>query len=226
MKDPTTETTRLKPAARDPARTRDRILEAALEEFSARGFSGARVEAIARRAPVNKRMLYHYFGDKEGLFREVLRRKMAQRAAWREGSPAEPAELLPYWFAHGCHDLHWIRLLQWEALQDPCARIIDEAARREAIDRALARTRRRKELGLLPKRLDTACLLLALMSLTMFPLAFPQLTRLLTGRSITAPEFQKGYGRFLRKFAEVIQPKRRPRSLRKSWMPLAGAKSP
>ena len=57
------------PAARNPERTRTRILSAALKEFAAKGFAGARVDNIARRAAINKRMLYHYFGDKEGLFR-------------------------------------------------------------------------------------------------------------------------------------------------------------
>ena len=227
MKDRTRASRALRMATRDPTRTRDRILDAALEEFSARGFSGARVEAIARRAPVNKRMLYHYFGDKKSLFREVLRKKMAQRAAWREGSPAEPSELLPYWFDHGCHDLNWIRLLQWEALQGGGDEVIDEAARREALARAIERTRRRKELGLLPGQLDSAYLLLGLMALTMFPLAFPQLTRLLTGLPTTAHRFQRGYGRFLRGFALAIQPRPRSRKFRKSslTMPLAGVKS-
>src|ERR1039458_1060586 len=54
-------------AERNPKRTRERILSAALQEFAANGFAGARVDAIARRAAINKRMLYHYFGDKEHL---------------------------------------------------------------------------------------------------------------------------------------------------------------
>ena len=54
-------------ATRDPDRTRGRILAAAIAEFAANGLAGARVDAIARRAGSNKRMLYHYFGDKEGL---------------------------------------------------------------------------------------------------------------------------------------------------------------
>ena len=64
---------------RDPVRSRRRILEAAFREFSAQGLAGARVDQIARRAGINKRMLYHYFGDKNGMFREVLRLRMAQR---------------------------------------------------------------------------------------------------------------------------------------------------
>jgi AcrR family transcriptional regulator len=57
---------------RDPQGVRQRILSAATEEFSRRGFAGARVDRIAARARVNKRMLYHYYGDKIGLQRAVL----------------------------------------------------------------------------------------------------------------------------------------------------------
>ena len=57
---------------RDPERTRAAILSAATQEFTANGLSGARVDAIAARARVNKRMIYHYFGDKEGLYLAVL----------------------------------------------------------------------------------------------------------------------------------------------------------
>lgn len=58
--------------SRNPQRTQAAILEAATEEFAAHGFGGARVDAIAARAQTNKRMLYHYFGDKEGLYLAVL----------------------------------------------------------------------------------------------------------------------------------------------------------
>jgi TetR/AcrR family transcriptional regulator len=59
-------------APRDPERTRAAILEAATAEFTAKGLGGARVDAIARRARANKRMIYHYFRDKEGLYLAVL----------------------------------------------------------------------------------------------------------------------------------------------------------
>jgi AcrR family transcriptional regulator len=59
-------------APRDPERTRASILEAATREFATEGFSGARVDAIAARANINKRMLYHYFGNKEDLYLSVL----------------------------------------------------------------------------------------------------------------------------------------------------------
>src|SRR6266568_2596676 len=104
-------------AERNPERTRARILSAALKEFAAKGFAGARVDAIARRAAINKRMLYHYFGDKEGLFRAVLRRKIAERQAWAENLSGDPAESLAFWFEATCKDADWVRLLEWEALQ-------------------------------------------------------------------------------------------------------------
>jgi AcrR family transcriptional regulator len=52
--------------------TRQKILDAALEEFSRHGLGGARVERIAQRASANKRMIYYYFGSKEDLFLAAL----------------------------------------------------------------------------------------------------------------------------------------------------------
>jgi len=51
---------------------RDLILEAALDEFAENGFAGARMGTIAERAGVNSRMIYHYFDNKEGLYRAAL----------------------------------------------------------------------------------------------------------------------------------------------------------
>ncbi|GGA41977.1 TetR/AcrR family transcriptional regulator [Pelagibacterium lentulum] len=65
-------TRRATPALRDPLRTQAAILDAATVEFAEKGIGGARVDAIAERAGTNKRMLYHYFGDKEGLYVAVL----------------------------------------------------------------------------------------------------------------------------------------------------------
>ena len=57
---------------RRPDRSRSRILEAAILEFSEKGFAGGRVDEIAERAEIGKRMLYHYFGNKEKLFLAVI----------------------------------------------------------------------------------------------------------------------------------------------------------
>jgi len=59
---------------RDPDRTREAILAAAQHEFAGKGLSGGRVDEIARRARANKRMIYHYFGNKDGLYLAALER--------------------------------------------------------------------------------------------------------------------------------------------------------
>ncbi|GKY89993.1 TetR/AcrR family transcriptional regulator [Sinisalibacter aestuarii] len=62
-----------KPAKqRDAEATKARILAAAKKEFAKNGLAGARVDVIADRAKANKRMIYHYFGNKEDLFQIVL----------------------------------------------------------------------------------------------------------------------------------------------------------
>ncbi|EGD41751.1 TetR/AcrR family transcriptional regulator [Nocardioides sp. WG-D5] len=58
--------------SRDAERTRSELLEVATEVFSEQGYSGARVDEIAERTRTTKRMIYYYFGGKEGLFLAVL----------------------------------------------------------------------------------------------------------------------------------------------------------
>src|SRR5215218_11182606 len=56
-----------------PEARRAAILEAALEEFTARGFEAARLDDVAKRAGVAKGTIYLYFADKETLFQELVR---------------------------------------------------------------------------------------------------------------------------------------------------------
>jgi len=193
-------------ATRNPERTRERILSAALKEFAAKGFAGARVDEIARRAAINKRMLYHYFGDKEDLFKAVLRRKISQRQAWAENLTGDPAESLPFWFEAACKDLDWVRMLEWEALQSTGQKVIDEKERRAAAARGLERVRQRQARGQISSEFDPRHVVLAMRSLTMFPMAFPQLTEMIMGRSVFDPKFQRERAAFLKKFAVAFQP--------------------
>ncbi len=73
-KTPPAATTAEKPRARKPdaAATRENILAVAREEFAEHGLAGARVDAIAARTNTAKRMIYYYFGGKEGLYLAVL----------------------------------------------------------------------------------------------------------------------------------------------------------
>ena len=191
--------------ARDPARTRKRILDAASAEFAAKGFAGARVDAIAREASINKRMLYHYFGDKEGLFREVLRRKMAQRRAWNLATPDDPASSLPYWFDLACKDKSWVRLLEWEALQFAGRTLIDERRRLKSAADSVQRIARRQKSGHLALDMDAGAMLLGMVALSWFPVAFPQLTRLIMGHSIEDETFVRKHRQFLQRVAVAFR---------------------
>jgi len=197
---------------RNPGRSRERILAAALKEFAAKGFAGARVDVIARRANINKRMLYHYFGDKEELFKAVLRRKLSQRQSWAEGLSGDPEETLPFWFEAACKDADWVRLFQWEALEGNWQRVIDEKERIAAAAQGLERIRQRQERGQISSELDPRHVMLTMRSLTMFPVAFPQLTRLITGKSVFDPEFQRERSEFLKKLAGTLRPAKKTNS--------------
>jgi AcrR family transcriptional regulator len=63
---------------RNADRTREKILRAAIGEFTNHGFSGARVERIRQRSRANTRMIYHYFGDKSRLYVAVLEHVIGQ----------------------------------------------------------------------------------------------------------------------------------------------------
>jgi AcrR family transcriptional regulator len=193
---------------RDPQRTRDRILAAALAEFSAEGFAGARVARIARRAKINKRMLYHYFGNKEDLFREIFDRKLRERAGWISEAPAELGASLAYWFRMACEDSDWIRLIQWEALAAGEGTVIREAERRASLERTLEDLRARQRRGLVPGDLDMGHLLLTILGVLTYPLAFPQVTRMATGKSAADPAFRRQHTEFLRRFADALVTRR------------------
>jgi TetR/AcrR family transcriptional regulator len=138
---PRTESPKAKSPSRDPQRTQRQILAAALKEFSAKGLAGARVDAIARSAGVNKRMLYHYFGNKDGLFSAVLRQKIASREALLASAPDDPSSMLIHYFNAACNDPDWFRLLEWEALQPGDGKLVHEDHRTAVVRQALERIR-------------------------------------------------------------------------------------
>lgn len=63
---------------RDAKLSKERILQAALEEFSTYGYGGARVERIAQSAGLSKPMLYNYFGDKDAIYVAALKEAYVQ----------------------------------------------------------------------------------------------------------------------------------------------------
>ena len=114
---------RRKPATRpqDPEGTRRNILEIASEEFAMSGLAGARVDEIAARTRSSTRMIYYYFGDKEGLYLSALedayrRVREGESALDIEGRPPVEAlsRLVEFTFDH--HHAHeaFIRMVMIE----------------------------------------------------------------------------------------------------------------
>src|SRR5262249_31307692 len=102
---------------RNAGATKERILEAALAEFSARGIAGARVDRIAQAAGCNKNLIYIYFEDKETLFATVLRKHLMRI---HEEQPFTPDDLPGYAakvFDWAMANPDLMRLLAWSALE-------------------------------------------------------------------------------------------------------------
>jgi AcrR family transcriptional regulator len=110
---------------RDPEGTRRRILDAATEQFSKLGLAGARVDAIVTEAGTNERMLYYYFGSKEGLYVAVLEAmyaKFAEREGRLDLSGLQPAdairELAKSIWAYLRENPQWLNLVNNENLHE------------------------------------------------------------------------------------------------------------
>ncbi|ACC72737.1 TetR family transcriptional regulator [Paraburkholderia phymatum] len=105
----------------DPEETKRNILEVATQEFSSMGLTGARVDAIAERTNTTKRMLYYYFGSKEGLYEAVLEkvygdiRALEQDLKISDMSPMDGLRSLVE-FTFDYHDKHrdFVRLVTIE----------------------------------------------------------------------------------------------------------------
>lgn len=105
----------------DTARTKQRLLDAAVVEYSEHGPLGARVDRVAARAGVNKERIYQYFGSKQKLFGAVLEQEMTKLAAAVPLTVEQAGDLGE--FAGRVYDYHrnyphYLRLLLWEGL-DP-----------------------------------------------------------------------------------------------------------
>ena len=147
---------------RNAAATKERILAAALAEFSAHGIAGARVDRIAQAARCNKNLIYIYFEDKETLFTTVLGRHLVRI---HEEQPFTPDDLPGYaakvfdW-ARANPDL--MRLLAWSALEQPAK---GHAERVAALDAKVAALTEAQNAGRVGTAFPPDFLLIAVMSL-------------------------------------------------------------
>ncbi len=195
---------------RNPARSRERILSAALTEFSAKGFAGARVEAIARRAGLNKQLISHHFGGKLGLYRAVMSRRRNKGGGEIATAPGPMPDALPAFFDLAGDDPEWIRVLLWETLEPGGRGDGEEGAddRSAGYEDRVARYRDRvawvaaeQTAGRLPADLDPHLLFLSLMGAALYPVLLPHVADLVCDADTSTDAFAHRYRDHLRAFA-------------------------
>ena len=194
--------------------TRARILAAARKEFAAKGFDGARVEAIARRAKVAKGLIFYYFQSKEGLFRELAEDRIAPRDDLHTANPFEWSLSL---FERGDETLDWVRFFLWEGLSidGEVPEVLMQDRRTAGWQRRIAWIQEQQQAGRLPSDLDPAQLTLFIYVLGVYPLMIPQLVYMVTGQLPTTPDFRRSFEKFIhgleqRLGASTLAPRARP----------------
>jgi TetR/AcrR family transcriptional regulator len=186
---------------RDPERTKERILDAALIEFSEHGFAGARTGAIAARAGVNQQLISYYFDGKDGLYRALQRTWETTGGAPRPDLPM--AEIVTGFLPADESQRAWARLLAWEGLtagetEGLAAGTPDDAETGDYFAAMVDDVRRRQQAGELAEDLDPAYVGVILFAATLAPSVLPQIVRRMTGLPADSPEFLEKYADQLR----------------------------
>jgi AcrR family transcriptional regulator len=187
---------------RDPERSKQLLLDAAVAEFGAHGFDGARVSEIAARAGVNKQLISYYFGGKEGLYRAVADR-------WRAGEPTISAEaeslgeVVAAYARTSIAQPDLLRLLVREAVDRNTA-ALDPEGQRARFRSMLDDFRRRQADGELAADLNAAYTGLALFGLAAAPVVFPQIARAL-GLDPDSEEFATRYAEETARLIEYLK---------------------
>jgi TetR/AcrR family transcriptional regulator len=191
--------TRSNDKPRDAAITRARILDRAAEVFAEKGFEGASISDLTEACEVNRRMIYHYFGDKEGLYRAIFVRAWeAMRAAFVEALAApgdegrapgaihaQEALLRPLgaFFDFLVERPAFVRLMAWEALEGGrISKSIWKDLRAPVFRELEALVRAAKASGAVDPAIDPAHLVISLMGATTFYFAYAPTLEQVFGR--------------------------------------------
>lgn len=169
---------------------------------------------MAASAEVNVRALYQHFGSKKKLYEAVFGDSIAKKhdkvlaaidAIARD--PEGAGELLPALHQSLADSLSFVRLVTWDALsadQDEPGKVVASEARAAMYAKEIALLEEAQQAGRLSRSLEPDLLLVALMSLAIFPSAVRPLTQLITGESPESPEFRKRYDSFLAEIGRTI----------------------
>jgi AcrR family transcriptional regulator len=170
----------------------------ATREFAAKGLAGARVDAIARAARSNKQLVYYYFGNKIGLYNEivghigpVVHDELYPTPDGDESLPLVERVRRRARHTWGPMATRWVRLLGWEALERGDKDILRERQRYDDWRHRMREIEAAQRRGEVDGRFDAELLALALLSVELMPRVLPQITKIVTGLSHRDPEFQR-----------------------------------
>jgi AcrR family transcriptional regulator len=175
---------------RDAERSKQQLLDAAVIEFAAHGFGGARVSDIAQRAGVNKQLISYYFDGKLGLYQAVSDRWRSGEETVTEGATTLPEVVAAYARA-ALAEPDLARLLIRQGV-DQEAIEADRESQEVRFQAMLTDFRTRQEQGELGADLDPAYVGLALFALSAAPVTFPQIAKAL-GLNPEAEDFADQY---------------------------------
>jgi AcrR family transcriptional regulator len=147
---------------RNAEATKERILEAALAEFSAHGIAGARVDRIAQAARCNKNLIYIYFEDKETLFTTVLRKHLMRIHEEQPFTPDDLPGFAARVFDWALANPDLMRLMAWSALEQQAK---DKTERVAALEGKVAALTEAQNAGRVGTAFPPDFLLIAVMSL-------------------------------------------------------------
>ena len=173
------------------ATTKDRLLKAAFEEFSKRGFAGARVDEIATKAGANKALIYQYYGDKEALFKQVLHLKVEEMGRIAVDDPARFPEVIGEFFDFHAANPWLTRLRLWEALDFGGKTVPNEAERKKHLGQHVEQIEEFQRTGVVDPHLDARQLLVTLIGMVEVWFSIPQVARMVYGGNPYTPEALK-----------------------------------
>lgn len=149
---------------RDAERTYEDIIKVATKEFAQHGLSGGRVDDIAEKTRTTKRMIYYYFGSKEGLYTAVLTKAYAGIRNLEKNLRLEDAEpeaairrLVDFTFDYHEEHTEFVRLVMIENIHRAEYLIKSDAARNQnsaAIDALVQVLRRGFASGIFKRKID------------------------------------------------------------------------
>jgi AcrR family transcriptional regulator len=190
---------------RDAERTRRKILDAAKEEFFANGNTGARIESIAKRAGLNKQLIYHYFKGKDELINETIADFTSSIPTENLILPANPVNIAEFRYnVNKEHLMDFLKFTSWEAIDQVPKNTNGEESRKKVLQSYVKDMASKQEMGLVPEELDPSLITLMISSLTIYPLLYSNVTRMITGLEAEDPEFQKKWEEFLHLISERI----------------------